>query len=79
MIRREYSLEDSLIEVRDFRKSYGDFVAVDGISFDVQQGVTFALPGPIGVGKNGTLESLEGLSIVDRPGAWRSPGCDTGE
>ena len=31
-------MEDSVIEVKDFRKTYGDFVAVDDISFDVQQG-----------------------------------------
>jgi ABC-2 type transport system ATP-binding protein len=47
--------------VKDFRKAYGDFVAVDGISFDVKQGEIFGLLGPNGAGKTSTLESLEGL------------------
>ncbi len=58
---RKYLLNDSVIEVRDFRKVYGDFVAVDGISFDVQRGEIFGLLGPNGAGKTSTLESLEGL------------------
>ncbi|RKY94402.1 MAG: ABC transporter ATP-binding protein, partial [Candidatus Hydrothermota bacterium] len=31
-------MNNSVIEVKNFRKVYGDFVAVDGISFDVKQG-----------------------------------------
>ncbi len=54
-------MNGSVIEVRDFRKVYGDFVAVDGISFDVQRGEIFGLLGPNGAGKTSTLESLEGL------------------
>jgi ABC-2 type transport system ATP-binding protein len=54
-------MEESVIHVEDFRKTYGDFVAVDGISFDVMQGEIFGLLGPNGAGKTSTLESLEGL------------------
>jgi len=54
-------MKDLVIEVRDFRKTYGDFVAVDGISFDVKRGEIFGLLGPNGAGKTSTLESLEGL------------------
>jgi ABC-2 type transport system ATP-binding protein len=54
-------MEESVIHVKDFRKTYGDFVAVDGISFDVMQGEIFGLLGPNGAGKTSTLESLEGL------------------
>ncbi len=50
-----------VIKVKDFRKTYGDFVAVDGISFEVQKGEIFGLLGPNGAGKTSTLESLEGL------------------
>lgn len=49
------------VEVTDFRKLYGDFVAVDGVSFEVQPGQIFGLLGPNGAGKTTTLESLEGL------------------
>jgi len=54
-------MRDSVIEVRDFRKSYGNHIAVDGISFDVEQGAIFGLLGPNGAGKTSTLECLEGL------------------
>ena len=63
------------VEVTDFRKVYGDFVAVDGISFEVQSGEIFGLLGPNGAGKTSTLESLEGL----RPpsgGTLRVAGVD---
>ena len=50
-----------MIEVKDFRKAYGDYVAVDGISFDVKHGEIFGLLGPNGAGKTSTLECLEGL------------------
>lgn len=54
-------MKDSVIEVKDFRKTYGDTIAVDGISFDVKQGEIFGLLGPNGAGKTSTLECLEGL------------------
>jgi ABC-2 type transport system ATP-binding protein len=54
-----------VIEVKDFRKAYGDFVAVDGISFTVEQGEIFGLLGPNGAGKTTTLESLEGIRSPD--------------
>jgi ABC-2 type transport system ATP-binding protein len=68
-------METSVIEARDFRKTYGDFVAVDGISFDVQQGEIFGLLGPNGAGKTSTLESLEGLRAPDG-GTLRVAGVD---
>lgn len=68
-------MKDSVIEVRDFRKTYGDLVAVDGISFDVQQGEIFGLLGPNGAGKTSTLESLEGLRSPDG-GSLRVAGID---
>ena len=52
---------DAAVEVTDFRKLYGDVVAVDGISFEVQSGQIFGLLGPNGAGKTSTLECLEGL------------------
>ena len=58
-------MNESVIQVKDFRKIYGDFVAVDGISFEVQRGEIFGLLGPNGAGKTSTLESLEGLRVPD--------------
>ena len=58
-------MQPSVIEVKDFRKTYGDFVAVENITFDVKQGEIFGLLGPNGAGKTSTLESLEGLRAPD--------------
>jgi ABC-2 type transport system ATP-binding protein len=54
-------MQEDVVLVKDFRKAYGDTVAVDGISFEVQQGEIFGLLGPNGAGKTTTMESLEGL------------------
>jgi ABC-2 type transport system ATP-binding protein len=54
------TLSDAVVSVRDLRKSYGSFAALDGVSFDIQRGETFALLGPNGAGKSTTIEILEG-------------------
>jgi len=51
---------DAVVRVRDLRKAYGGFAAVDGVSFDIARGETFALLGPNGAGKSTTIEILEG-------------------
>lgn len=48
------------VRVRDLRKTYGSAEAVNGISFDIRRGETFALLGPNGAGKSTTIEILEG-------------------
>lgn len=58
-------MNDSVIEVREFSKTYGDFIAVDNISFEVERGEIFGLLGPNGAGKTTTLESLEGIRTPD--------------
>lgn len=58
-------MDESMIKLRGFRKLYGDFVAVDGISFEVKRGEIFGLLGPNGAGKTSTLETLEGLRASD--------------
>ncbi len=50
-----------IIQVKDLYKSYGDFEAVKGISFDVMDGEIFGLLGPNGAGKSTTLEIIETL------------------
>jgi ABC-2 type transport system ATP-binding protein len=57
---------DPVVSVRDLRKTYGSFTAVDGVSFDIRRGETFALLGPNGAGKSTTIEILEGYR--DRSG-----------
>ena len=51
----------SMIEVRNLRRTYGDVIAVDGISFEVAEGEIFGLVGPNGAGKTTTIECVEGL------------------
>ncbi len=58
-------MNDTVIKVTDFRKVYGEMVAVDSISFEVHRGEIFGLLGPNGAGKTSTLESLEGLRSTD--------------
>jgi ABC-2 type transport system ATP-binding protein len=54
-------MSDDVVRVRDFRKVYGDTVAVDKISFEVHRGEIFGLLGPNGAGKTTTMETMEGL------------------
>jgi len=53
------------ISVRDLRKSYGQVAAVNGVTFDVEQGEFFGILGPNGAGKTTTLEIVEGLREPD--------------
>ncbi|EST21256.1 hypothetical protein N566_27560 [Streptomycetaceae bacterium MP113-05] len=53
------------VVVEDLRKSYGSVHAVQGVSFEVEQGEIFALLGPNGAGKSTTLEILEGFRKRD--------------
>jgi ABC-2 type transport system ATP-binding protein len=55
----------AVISVDTLRKTYGDLVAVDGVSFEVRAGEVFGLLGPNGAGKTTTVEVLEGLRQPD--------------
>jgi ABC-2 type transport system ATP-binding protein len=54
------------VAVNDLHKSYGDFEAVKGITFDIRAGEVFGLLGPNGAGKTTTVEILEGYRKRDR-------------
>ena len=49
---------NSIIEVKNFTKKYGDFTAVNDISFNVEEGTLFAFLGPNGAGKSTTINTL---------------------
>jgi ABC-2 type transport system ATP-binding protein len=53
------------ISVEGLTKRYGDHVAVNGVSFEVEQGEVFGILGPNGAGKTTTLEMIEGLRKPD--------------
>ena len=76
---------DNVVSVTDLRKSYGGVTGLDGVTFDIHRGETFALLGPNGAGKSTTIEILEGyrdrtsgeasvLGIDPQPGGidWRA-------
>jgi ABC-2 type transport system ATP-binding protein len=51
---------NSVVQVRDLRKSYGEHEAVRGVTFEIPRGTVFGLLGPNGAGKTTTVEILEG-------------------
>src|SRR5580700_3916418 len=55
-----------VIQVSEVRKTYGSMVAVDEVSFEVNEGEIFGLIGPNGAGKTTTMECVEGLRTPDR-------------
>jgi ABC-2 type transport system ATP-binding protein len=65
----------AVIEVRNLHKRYGAHVAVDDVSFAVEQGEIFGILGPNGAGKTTTVECVEGLRTPDR-GEIRVLGLD---
>ena len=53
------------ISVRHVSKSYGDFVAVNDLSFDIPEGGIYGLLGPNGAGKTTTIRMLVNITIPD--------------
>jgi ABC-2 type transport system ATP-binding protein len=54
-----------IISVNNLRKTYGKLVAVDDISFDIEEGEIFGFLGPNGAGKTTTVECLQALRSPD--------------
>jgi ABC-2 type transport system ATP-binding protein len=55
----------SAVSVVELQKSYGEFEALRGISFEIEAGEVFGLLGPNGAGKTTTVEILEGYRRRD--------------
>ncbi len=64
-----------ILEVDNLKKRYGDFEAVKGISFSVEEGEIFGLLGPNGAGKTQTISMLTGI-IPPTSGTARIGGYD---
>jgi len=58
-------MTNSILQVENLVKHYGDVQAVRGVSFAVEEGEVFGLLGPNGAGKTSTIEILEGLRNAD--------------
>lgn len=65
----------AVIEVRNLARRYGSQVALDGISFTVEQGEIFGILGPNGAGKTTAVECMAGLRRPDS-GSIRVLGLD---
>jgi ABC-2 type transport system ATP-binding protein len=65
----------SVIQVSGISKRYGRTIAIDDVSFEVEQGEIFGLIGPNGAGKTTAMECLEGIRRPDR-GAISVLGVD---
>ena len=55
-----------MIKFTDIQISYGDFVAVDNLNLEIQEGEFFTFLGPSGCGKSTTLRALVGFNIPPR-------------
>ncbi len=53
------------VELRNLKKSFGHFVALDGIDLQIRRGEFFSLLGPSGCGKTTLLRILAGLELAD--------------
>jgi ABC-type branched-subunit amino acid transport system ATPase component len=58
-------MQQTIIEVRELTKRFGDVQAVAGVDFDVARGELFGFLGPNGAGKTTTINMLIGLSRPD--------------
>ena len=58
-------MNESPVIVKKLLKKYGEYIAVNEISFEIKKGQVFSLLGPNGAGKTTTVEILEGLRKRD--------------
>lgn len=58
-------MTDTILDVRNLVKRYGDLVAVNGVTFSVAKQEIFGILGPNGAGKTSTLEMIETLRPID--------------
>lgn len=58
-------MAETILQVKDLKKVYGDREVVKGVSFEVKKGETFGILGPNGAGKTTTIEMIEALRPID--------------
>ncbi|NEM83859.1 ATP-binding cassette domain-containing protein, partial [Escherichia coli] len=63
----------AVLDVRDVKKSFGGITAVNGVSFDVQEGEILGLIGPNGCGKSTLFNCILG-QLVPSAGEVRVDG-----
>ncbi len=71
-------MSESLLEARNLTRIFGDFKAVDDVSFTIQPGEIVGFLGPNGAGKTTTIKMLTGL-LAPSSGVARIAGYDINE
>lgn len=66
----EEGIDDIAIEAKDLTMRFGDFVAVDSVSFRIRRGEIFGFLGSNGCGKSTTMKVLTGLLPASEGKAW---------
>ncbi|HAR63603.1 MAG: ABC transporter ATP-binding protein [Candidatus Margulisiibacteriota bacterium] len=71
-------MKKNIISVTNVKKSFGTFIALNNVSFEVQEGECFSLLGPNGAGKTTMMKMIYGRSIRDKHdhGNISVFGCD---
>ncbi len=72
---RKQEIMTAIIEVRNLVRRFGEYTAVNNVSFDVEQGEVFGLLGPNGAGKSTTIKMLTTL-LPPTSGSARVAGFD---
>jgi ABC-2 type transport system ATP-binding protein len=67
---RHTSGQQPVIRVRDLTKSFGSFIAVDRINFDITKGEILGFLGPNGAGKTTTIKMITGLLRITSGDVW---------
>jgi ABC-type multidrug transport system ATPase subunit len=69
-VHNEQGPEEASIYAKNLVRRFGDFVAVDGVSFRVEKGEIFGFLGPNGSGKTTVIKMLTGLLPLSEGSAW---------
>ncbi len=64
-VSKEPRGEQPAVTVKNLAKRYGSLIAVDDVSFSIQEGEIFGIIGPNGAGKTTTVECISGLRVPD--------------
>ena len=59
-----------MVKITELTKKYGDVIAVDNISLEIEEGEIFGLLGPNGAGKSTTINMITGLLSMDKGSIW---------
>lgn len=63
-------MENNILRMQGVVKSYGDFKAVDHVTFDIPKGVVFGMLGPNGAGKTSLIRIITNITKADAGQIW---------